>query len=74
MRHIHNLSWFSQKPVTRQNCRDKGGRVVRRELKAPVYSQLVDEMVRLGYGIADKAKRVNGKVTLAYEATREMPE
>jgi hypothetical protein len=31
-------------------------------------------MVRLGYGIADKAKRVNGKVTLAYEATREMPE
>lgn len=74
MRHIHNLSWFSTKPVTRQDCRDRGGRVVRRELKAPVFQQLVNEMQRLGYGSVSDQKRINGKVTLAYQATREMPE
>lgn len=73
-RHVHNTSWLNQKPVTRQDCRDKGGRVVRRELKAPVYQRIVDELVRLGYGITSNQKQVNGKTTLAYQATREMPD
>ena len=37
-----------------------------------VFQKIVDELIRLGYGEMERVKQSNGKMTIAYRATREM--
>ena len=73
MRHIHQLSLFTAAPVSRQDARDKGGREIRRELKANVFTQCIQELQRLGYGQIVQVRQLNGKSRDSYQAIAEMP-
>ncbi|KZR83599.1 MULTISPECIES: DUF3987 domain-containing protein [Prochlorococcus] len=72
MLHIHACSWFSQKSVDCQDCKDKGSRSMRRALKADAFREIADELARLGYGEVENVKQRNGRLSTTYKAVREI--
>ena len=74
MRHIHQVSWVTDKPVDRQIVRDKCNRETRKQCTAPAFKAAVELLVDHRYGemITDR-KTINGKRrVLQYAAIREM--
>ena len=74
MRHIHQVSWVTGKPVDRQIIRDKCNRETRNHCTAPAFKAAVEVLVDHRYGemITDR-KSINGKRrVLQYAAIREM--
>jgi len=72
IRHIHALSFNSGKPVSRVNVKATAGRHLRNELTASHFKGSITELERLGYGSVQRKKKLNGKTSLTYLATREM--
>ena len=70
--HIHNLSWDTGKPVSRDEARSKGGREVRRELKASAWSGFIQQLVDLGFGVIEEKASSNGRRSQLYVATKAM--
>lgn len=72
LRHIHELSFNTSKAVSLQDCRAAGGRAVRKELTAKVFTDSLEELELRNYGQIQRERRANGKTTVLYMATREM--
>ena len=74
MRHIHQLSWVTGKPVDRQVVRDKCNRETRNHCTAEAFKAAVQLLVDHRYGeMITDGETMNGKRrVLQYAAIREM--
>jgi hypothetical protein len=74
-RHIHQLSLDLNRPITRQEARNKGGRPVRRICTAPAFQNAIEELEQLGFGlIEEQPNAVSGRSkSSAYKATKPLP-
>jgi hypothetical protein len=72
MRHIHQTSQFSGKPVSLQDARAKAGRAFREQLTAPVFQDCIEKLQQRGYGSVERPGDTSRRRASRYLAIKEV--
>jgi hypothetical protein len=75
VRHIHQTSLDLDRPITRQDARAKGTRTIRLLCSATAFSDAINQLAELGYGVIQSRPRSSSGRPKAhsYRATKPMP-